>query len=251
MAGHSKFKNIMHRKGAQDKKRAKLFSRLGKEITVAAKMGGPDPDMNPRLRLAISAARAGNMPNDRIKKAIDVADPANKEAADYEEIRYEGYGPGGVAIIVEVLTDNRNRAVSDVRLVFSKNGGTLGESNSVAFMFDRVGEIVYPESIADEDNMFEAAVEAGAENAGLDEGQHVIHTAPDDLSAVADALSKTFEDPERSELTWRPKTMTELDGDKAVAAMKLVDALEDLDDVQSVSTNMDISDEVAAMLANA
>lgn len=249
MAGHSKFKNIMHRKGAQDKKRAKLFSRFGKEITVATKMGGPDPEMNPRLRLAISAARAGNMPNDRIKKAIDVADPANKDAADYEESRYEGYGPGGVAIIVEVLTDNRNRAISEMRLTFSKNGGTLGESNSVAFMFDRVGEIAYPADTGGEDDMFEAGVDAGADNVESDADGHIITTAPDDLGAVAEALSQKFGDPVRSELTWKPKTLTELEGDKAVQAMKMVEALEDLDDVQSVSTNLDISDEVAAMLA--
>lgn len=249
MAGHSKFKNIMHRKGAQDKKRAKLFSRFGKEITVATKMGGPDPEMNPRLRLAISAARAGNMPNDRIKKAIDVADPANKDAADYEDIRYEGYGPGGFAIIIDVLTDNRNRAISEMRLTFSKNNGTLGESNSVAFMFDRVGEVAYPLDTADEETMFEVSVEAGADNVETEDEGHIVTTQPDDLGAVTESLSGKFGDPARSELVWRPKTMTPLEGDKAVQAMKMVEALEDLDDVQTVSTNLDISDEVAAMLA--
>lgn len=252
MAGHSKFKNIMHRKGAQDKKRAKLFSRFGKEITVATKMGGADPEMNPRLRLAISAARAGNMPNDRIKNAIDVADPANKNAADYEDIRYEGYGPGGFAIIIDVLTDNRNRAISEMRLTFSKNNGTLGESNSVAFMFDRLGEVAYPNETADDDTMFEAGVDAGADNVEKDDdGMHIITTQPDDLGAVTESLAAKFGDPARSELVWRPKTMTPLDGDKAVQAMKMVEALEDLDDVQVVSTNLDISDEVAAMLAEA
>ena len=250
MAGHSKFKNIMHRKGAQDRKRAKLFSRLGKEITVAAKMGGIDPDMNPRLRLAISAARAGNMPNDRIKKAIEVADPDNKDATDYEEIRYEGYGPGGIAIIVEVLTDNRNRAISEMRLAFSKNGGTLGESNSVSFMFDRVGEIVYPEDKADEDTMFEAAVEAGADNAELEDGEHIITTNPDDFGSVLEAMDAKFETPERSGLTWRAQNLMNLDVEKTEKAMKLVESLEDLDDVQLVCTNLDVSDEVAAMLAD-
>ena len=248
MAGHSKFKNIMHRKGAQDKKRAGVFNKHAREITVAAKLGGIDPDMNPRLRTAISAARAVNMPNDRIKRAVDVASPDNDDGTIYEEIRYEGYGPGGVAIIIQALTDNRNRTVADVRMLFSKNGGTLGETNSVAFMFDRVGEIVFPIEKGDADTMFEGAVEAGAENVESDDEGHFIYCAVEDYGDVLDALEKQFGTPSKSGLIWRPKIMGPVELEQAQTNMKLIDALEDLDDVQSIATNMDMSDEVAAQL---
>lgn len=252
MAGHSKFKNIMHRKGAQDKKRAKAFNKLGREITVAAKLGGIDPDMNPRLRLAIQTAKAGNMPNDRIKRAIEVADPNSVDAADYEEIRYEGYGPGGVAIVVETLTDNRNRTVSELRTIFSKGGGNLGESNAVIFMFDRVGEIIYPASAANAEAMFEAAVEAGADNAESDSDVHEIVTQAGDFAAVRDALAEKFGEPERAGLIWKPNITTELtDAENAEKTMKLIDTLEDSDDVQHVFCNFEMADDVAAQLMEA
>ena len=248
MAGHSKFKNIQHRKGAQDKKRAKIFNKLGREITVAGKIGGIDPDMNPRLRLAISTARAGNMPNDRIKKAIESADPNSGDSTDYEEIRYEGYGPGGVALVVETLTDNRNRAVSDIRTIFSKGGGNLGETNSVIFMFDRVGEIVYPAAVTDADTMFEAAVEAGADNVESGEESHEIITQANDFAAVRDALEEKFEAPEQAGLVWKPNMSTDLNVEDGGKILKLIDALEDCDDVQKVFCNFEMSDEVAQTL---
>ncbi len=252
MAGHSQFKNIMHRKGAQDRKRAKVFNKLAREITVAAKMGGGiDPSMNARLRLAISTARASNMPNDRIKRAIDLADPNSGDDTQYEEIRYEGYGPGGSAIIVEALTDNRNRTVSEVRTVFSKNGGNLGEANSVSFMFDRVGEIVYPASIADADTVFEAAVEAGADNVESSADAHEIITQVTDFAAVREALEKKFGDPERSGLVWKPNVTAEIDAEAAEKIMKLIDSLEENDDVQAVFSNFEMSDEVAESLMQA
>jgi YebC/PmpR family DNA-binding regulatory protein len=251
MAGHSKFKNIQHRKGAQDKKRAKIFNKWGREITVAAKMGGIDPDMNPRLRLAIKSARGDNMPNDRIKKAIEVADPNSADATNYEEIRYEGYGPGGVALVIETLTDNRNRTVSELRTFFSKGGGNLGETNSVIFMFDRVGEIVYPADKADADTMFEAAVEAGADNVESDDDTHEIITQAGDFAAVREALEQKFEDPERSGLVWKPNMTTELNAEDAAKILKLIDTLEDSDDVQTVFCNFEMSDEVAASLMEA
>jgi YebC/PmpR family DNA-binding regulatory protein len=251
MAGHSKFKNIQHRKGAQDRKRAKVFNKHAREITVAAKMGGIDPDMNPRLRLAIANARAANMPNERIKRAIDVADPNSGDATSYEEIRYEGYGPAGVAIIVESLTDNRNRTVSEVRTIFSKNGGNLGESGAVTFMFDRVGEIVYPVTVADEEAMFEAAAGAGADNVETNEGYHEIITQPDDFASVREALEGLYGDPERAGLIWKPNMLSEVDKDTAQKMMNLIDALEDSDDVQMVFTNMDVSDEIAEQLMEA
>jgi YebC/PmpR family DNA-binding regulatory protein len=251
MAGHSKFKNIQHRKGAQDKKRAKIFNKWGREITVAAKMGGIDPDMNPRLRLAIKSARGDNMPNDRIKKAIEVADPNSADATNYEEIRYEGYGPGGVALVIETLTDNRNRTVSELRTFFSKGGGNLGETNSVIFMFDRVGEIVYPADKADADTMFEAAVEAGADNVESDDDTHEIITQAGDFAAVREALEQKFEDPERSGLVWKPNMTTELNAENAAKILKLIDTLEDSDDVQTVFCNFEMSDEVAASLMEA
>lgn len=248
MAGHSKFKNIMHRKGAQDKKRAKIFNKWGREITVAARMGGIDPEMNPRLRLAIKSARADNMPNDRIKRAIEVADPNSGDATHYEEIRYEGYGPGGVAVVVETLTDNRNRTVSEIRTVFSKGGGNLGETNSVIFMFDRVGEIIYAADKVDADSMFETAVEAGAENVESDEDEHEIITDASDFGTVRDVLEEKFGEPVRSGLVWKPNMKTELNAEDADKIMKLIDNLEDSDDVQNVFCNFELSDEIASLL---
>jgi len=252
MAGHSKFKNIMHRKGAQDKKRSNLFSKLSREITVAAKMGMPDPDMNPRLRLAVNAAKAQSMPKDNIQRAIDKASGGDDES--YEDIRYEGFGPAGTGVIVEVSTDNKNRAAAEVRTAFAKNGGNLGETGSVAFMFDNVGEIRYPLSKADEDTMMEAAIEAGAEDVASEpgdednEGEHVIYTAREDLMEVVGALSATFEDPSSAKLIWRPQNLIEVTGDKVGTLMKMMEMLEDSDDVQNVYANFDISDEDMAQL---
>ena len=248
MAGHSKFKNIQHRKGAQDKKRAKIFAKHGREITVATKMGGPDPDMNPRLRLAVSAARSVNMPNDRIKRAIETGTPGSGDDTNYEEIRYEGYGPGGVAVIVETLTDNRNRTVADVRMLFSKSGGALGETNSVSFGFDRVGEIILPKSVGDFDTVFETALEAGADNIEEDDEFYEVITAVADFGAVLHALEGKFETIEQSGLVWKPKMQTPTDEETAEKVMRLIDGLEDSDDVQAVFTNMDISDEIAEKL---
>lgn len=248
MAGHSKFKNIQHRKGAQDKKRAKIFNKHGREITVATKLGGPDPDMNPRLRLAVSAARAANMPNDRIAKAIASGDPNASDAADYEEIRYEGYGHGGVAIMIETLTDNRNRTVAEVRMHFSKSGANLGETNAVAFGFDRVGEIVLPKSIGDFDSVFEAVLEAGAEDIQEEDDFYTVYVAREDFAEVQKILEDKYQALEKSGLIWRPKTMIAVDYETAEKNMKLIDALEDLDDVQAVFSNMDLSDEIAEKL---
>lgn len=247
MAGHSKFKNIMHRKGAQDKKRAKIFSKLGREITVAAKLGGPDPDANPRLRLAIATARGQSMPKANIENAI-AKGAGDNDGDDYEEMRYEGYGPGGVAVIVDALTDNRNRTAGEVRSTFSKNGGNLGEMGSVNFMFDRVGEIVYPASIGDEEAVLEAAIEAGAMDCETADEYHEIYTEADDFSAVRDALVETFGEPERGGLIWKPNTMASVDEDSAATILKLIDALEDNDDVQSVTTNFEVDDEVMERL---
>ncbi|NQZ14208.1 MAG: YebC/PmpR family DNA-binding transcriptional regulator [Alphaproteobacteria bacterium] len=243
MAGHSKWANIQHRKGKQDKLRAKAFTKVGREIIVAAKLGGGDPEMNPRLRLAISKAKAVNMPNDKIKKAIDTG-AGNNDTADYEEVRYEGYGPGGVAIIVDALTDNRNRTVASVRTAFTKFGGTLGETGAVGFMFDRVGQILYLLDKASADDMFEAAVEAGAENCETEGDLHSIQTAQEDVAAVRDALEERFGEAEKVDLIWQPNTKSEVGEDQASSLMKLVDALEDDDDVQVVTTNMDVADDV-------
>lgn len=248
MAGHSKFKNIQHRKGAQDKKRAKIFAKHGREITVATKLGGIDPDMNPRLRLAVSAARSANMPNDRISRAIELGDPNATDAADYEEIRYEGYGHGGVAIMVETLTDNRNRTVADVRMYFSKSGANLGETNSVAFGFDKVGEVVLPSSVGDFDSVFEFALEAGAQDIEDDGETYTVYTEMEDFAEVQKALEEKYTTIEKSGLIWKPKTMIEVDYETAEKNMKLIDALEDSDDVQNVFTNMDMSDEIAEKL---
>ena len=246
MAGHSKFKNIMYRKGAQDAKRARIFAKLGREITVAAKSGMPEPDKNPRLRAAIQAARAQNMPKDRIQRAMASSET---DGANYEEVRYEGYGPGNVAIIAEALTDNRNRTASDVRTAFSKNGGTLGETNSVAYNFERVGLVKYPADSAEHDTVFEAAIEAGADDVESDDEGHYIYCAPDDLNAVREALEAQLGEASEVHLDWKPNLTVEVDEDKAATLMKLIDALEDNDDVQRVSANFDISDEVMAKLS--
>lgn len=247
MAGHSQFKNIMHRKGRQDAKRAKVFSKIGREITVAAKLGGADPGGNPRLRAAILWAREESMPNDRIKKAIDVATGANQDD-NYEEVSYEGYGPGGVAIIVDALTNNRNRTAGDVRSTFSKYGGNLGETNSVRFMFDRVGEIKYKAKVASSDAMFEAAVEAGADDCQSDAEYHIVQTATDALGTVMAALEAKFGEPDKSNFVWKPNVMTALDEEQAKAVMKLIDVLEDNDDVQTVTTNFEVSEEIMQAL---
>ena len=247
MAGHSKWANIQHRKGKQDKIRAKVFTKVGREIIVAAKLGGGDPDMNPRLRLAIQKAKAVNMPNDRIKKAIDTG-AGNSDQTNYEEVRYEGYGPGGTAIVVDALTDNRARTFAEVRTAFGKFGGNLGETGSVGFMFDRVGQIIYPIDKADGDTMFEAAVEAGAENCESEGDIHVITTGMDDLAAVRDALEGTFGEAEKCELIWQPNTMSEINEDQASSMLKLIDALEDDDDVQTVTSNMDVADDILEKL---
>ncbi len=246
MAGHSKWANIQHRKGRQDAARSKLFSKLAKEITVAAKLGDPDPDKNPRLRLAVREARANSVPKDVIQRAINKSQAG--DSADYEEIRYEGYGPGGVAVIVEAMTDNRNRTASSVRSIFTKNGGNLGETGSVSFMFERKGEITYPNSAGDLETVFEAALEAGAEDVEETDEGYVIITADTDLAAVAGALEESLGEPESARLVWRPNVTTELDLDGMQKLMKLINALEDDDDVQRVTTNFEASDEVLEQL---
>ena len=246
MAGHSQFKNIMHRKGRQDAVRSKIFSKLAREITVAAKMGMPDPAMNPRLRLAIQNAKAESMPKDNIQRAINKASGGDGE--NYEEVRYEGYGPGGIAVIVEALTDNRNRTASNVRAAFTKAGGAMGETGSVAFMFDRVGEVSYPAEVADHDTVLEAAIEAGADDVQSGDDGHVITTAVEDFAAVRDALEEALGPPEEAGLVWRPQTTVAVDEEPAGTLLKLLDALDDNDDVQKVHANFDISDEVMARL---
>jgi YebC/PmpR family DNA-binding regulatory protein len=246
MAGHSKFKNIMHRKGRADSVRSKLFSRLSREITVAAKSGMPDPAMNPRLRLAVANAKAESMPKDNIERAIKKA--VGGDAETYDEIRYEGIGPGGIGLIVEVLTDNRNRAASNVRTIFSKNGGNLGASGSVTFNFDRVGQITYPAKAGSEDKVMEAAIEAGADDVESDEETHTIYTAFESLNEVAQALEAHLGEPKSASIAWRPKSLTPVTGEQVATLMKLLDALEDDDDVQNVYGNYDISDEDAAAL---
>ena len=250
MAGHSKFKNIMHRKGRQDAIRSKVFSRLSKELTVAVKMGDgtTDPEMNPRLRLAIQNAKGQSMPKDNINRAITKG--AGGEGADYEEIRYEGYGPGGVAIIVEVLTDNKNRSAANVRTGFTKNGGQLGETGSVSFMFDRAGEITYKVDAGDEDTIMEAAIEAGADDVTSDEDGHVIICGFEDIGDVAKALEATLGEAESVKTIWKPQNTIPVGEDKAGTLMKLIDLLEDDDDVQSVYSNFEIDDEVMAKLSS-
>jgi YebC/PmpR family DNA-binding regulatory protein len=246
VAGHSQFKNIMHRKGKQDAVRARLFSKLGREITVAAKMGMPDINMNPRLRMAVIAARAENMPKDNIQRAINKA--AGGEGDNYDEVRYEGYGPGGAAIIVEALTDNRNRTASNVRSCFTKAGGALGETNSVAFSFARVGEIAYPVGAGGDDAVMEAAIEAGADDVASDENGHVIICAFDALNEVSKALEAILGAPTSVKPVWRANVMTELDEDRARSMMKLIEALDNDDDVQNVFSNFEVTDEVMAKL---
>jgi YebC/PmpR family DNA-binding regulatory protein len=249
MAGHSQFKNIMHRKGRQDAVRAKMFSKLSKEITVAAKMGGPDIDSNPRLRLAVQNARAQSMPKDNIQRAINKSQGGDAE--DYESIRYEGYGPGGVAIVVETLTDNRNRTAGNVRSYFTKHGGNMGETGSVSFMFDKVGEVVFKPEAGDADTVMMAAIEAGADDVASDEDGHIVTCAFENLGEVSAALEQALGEPESVNIVWKPQTMTEVDEDKAATLMKLMAALDDDDDVQNVFSNFQVSDEVMARLTAA
>lgn len=246
MAGHSKWANIQHRKGRQDAVRAKLFSKLSKEITVAAKMGDPDPEKNPRLRLAVKEARANSMPKDVIERAIKKS--IGGDGDNYEEIRYEGYGPGGIAVIVEAMTDNRNRTASNVRSTFTKNGGNLGETGSVSFMFDRKGEVFYPASVGDADTVMMAAIEAGAEDVESDEGGHWIYCADTDLNEVSNKLEAELGESETAKLVWKPQNLTMLDLETAQKMTKLIEVLEDDDDVQNVTANFDIPEDVAAQL---
>jgi len=249
MAGHSQFKNIMHRKGRQDAMRSKLFSKLAREITVAAKTGTPDPAMNPRLRLAIQNAKAESMPKDNIQRAITKA--AGGDAESYEEVRYEGYGPGGVAVIVEALTDNRNRAASNVRAAFTKAGGALGETGSVSFMWDRVGEIFYKPEAGSADRMVDAVLEAGADDVESDENGHTITCAFENVGEVSKALEATLGEAESIKIVWRPQTSVPVDEDRAQSLMKLVATLEDDDDVQNVYANFEVDDETLAKLSAA
>jgi YebC/PmpR family DNA-binding regulatory protein len=249
MAGHSQFKNIMHRKGRQDAARAKLFAKLAREITTAARGGMPDPDMNPRLRLAVRAARAESMPKDNIERAIKKASGADTE--NYETIRYEGYGPGGVAIIAEALTNNRNRTGGAVRAVFTKHGGNLGATGAVAHMFAHVGEIVYPASAASADAMLEAAIEAGADDVASDASSHVVTCAFESLAAVSGALEAKLGEPASVKALWKPMQTTSVDEEKAASILKLIAGLEEDDDVQNVYSNFEVSDAVLAKLTAA
>ncbi len=246
MAGHSKWANIQHRKGRQDAARSKLFSKLAKEITVAAKMGDPDPEKNPRLRLAVKAAKAVSCPKDVIDRAIKKSQGGDAE--DYSEIRYEGYGVNGIAVIVEAMTDNVNRTASNVRSYFTKCGGNLGQTGSVSHGFDRVGEISYPVSAGSADDIMMAALEAGADDVESDEDGHWIYTSVETLNDVSDALEKALGESTESKLVWRPKTRTEVDLETAQKLMRLVDMLEEDDDVQTVTHNFDMSEDVAALL---
>jgi YebC/PmpR family DNA-binding regulatory protein len=247
MAGHSQYANIMHRKGKQDAKRSKMFSKLSKEITVAAKLGAPDPAFNPRLRLAIQAAKAQSMPKDNIERAIKKA--AGGDGAGYEDVRYEGFGPGGAGIIVEVLTDNRNRAAGEVRTIFTKNGGNLAETGSVSFMFDRVGGVAFKAGAASADAMLEAAIEAGADDVQSSVDGHTVYCALERLPEVAAALEKTFGEAERVGPAWKPKSLVPVSGGAAETLIKLMDALEDSDDVQHVYANFDIAADELERLA--
>jgi len=241
MAGHSHAKNVMHQKGKSDAKKAKIFNKLAREIAVAAKMGSPDPGANPRLRAAIIEARKNNMTRDRIERAIKSAQPGAADNANYDEVRYEGYGPGGVALIIEALTDNRNRTASELRTALSKHGGTLGESNSVAFMFSRVGQIIYPAAVASADAMLEAVIDAGGDNVESGTEMHDITTSVDDFGTVRAALEKKFGEPQSARLTWNPQTLVPVTGEPAQNLVKLLDALDDDDDVQNVFGNFDIA----------
>jgi YebC/PmpR family DNA-binding regulatory protein len=250
MAGHSHAKNVMHQKGKSDAKKAKIFNKLAREITVAAKLGMPDPAANPRLRAAIAEARVNNMPRDRIERAIKSGQPGAADAANYEEVRYEGYGPGGCALIVEALTDNRNRTVGDVRTAFSKFGGAMGDAGSVSFMFIRVGQIVYPAKAASADAMLEAVIEAGGDNVESTDELHDITTSVDDLGAVRAALEKKFGEPQSAKFVWNPQTLTPVTGEMAANLLKLLDVLEDNDDVQNVWGNYDIAEDELRRLAS-
>jgi YebC/PmpR family DNA-binding regulatory protein len=247
MAGHSQFKNIMHRKGRQDKARSKLFGKLAREITVSAKLGLPDPAFNPRLRAAVIAARAENMPKDNIDRAIKKSQGADTE--NYDEIRYEGYGPGGVAIIVEALTDNRNRTAGEVRAIFSKNGGNLAETGAVSFMFSHVGIVEFDAKAASADAMLEAAIEAGAEDVTSNDDGHQIITTPDTLNDVAKALEAKFGEPRKASLLWRPQNTVALDDEAGEKVLKLIESLDDSDDVQNVYANFEVSDALVARMS--
>jgi len=247
MAGHSQFKNIMHRKGRQDAAKSKLFGKLAREITVSAKLGSPDPAMNPRLRAAVIAARAENMTKDTIERAIKKA--LGGDAESYEEIRYEGYGPGGVAVIVEVLTDNRNRTAGEVRATFTKSGGNLAETGAVSFMFDHVGVIEYDARVASGEAMFEAALEAGADDVVSSENGHEIYAAPDSFRSVAKALEARFGEPRKSALVWRPQNTVAVDDEEGEKVLKLIDSLNEHDDVQNVYANFEVSDALVAKMS--
>ena len=247
MAGHSKWANIQHRKGRQDAVRSKLFSKLSKEITVAAKMGDPDPEKNPRLRLAVKEAKQNSVPKDVIDRAIKKSTAG--EGDDYEEIRYEGYGPNGIAVIVEAMSDNKNRTASNVRSIFSKNGGNLGETGSVGFMFERKGEIIFPSEVGDDDTVMMAAIDSGAEDVESSKDGHIIWCIDTNLSEVAAALESDLGESQSTKLIWQPNTTTELDLEGMQKLMKLVDALEDDDDVQRVTTNFEVNDEVMSQIS--
>jgi YebC/PmpR family DNA-binding regulatory protein len=246
MAGHSQFKNIMHRKGRQDAQKSKLFGKLAREITVAAKLGTPDPAMNPRLRAAMLAARQENMPKDNIERAVKKA--LGSESENYDEIRYEGYGPGGVAVIVEALTDNRNRAASDIRSMFTKSGGNLGETGSVSFMFDHTGIIEFDRSVASDDAMLDAAIEAGADDVISGEGGHEIYASQATFREVAKALEGKFGEPRKAAMTWKPQNTIAVDDDTGEKLLKLVDLLNEHDDVQNVFANFEVSDALVAKM---
>ena len=246
MAGHSQFKNIMHRKGRQDAQKSKLFGKLAREITVSAKLGTPDPAMNPRLRAAVVAARQENMPKDNIERAIKKA--LGGEGENYDEIRYEGYGPGGVAVIVEALTDNRNRAASDIRSYFTKSGGNLGETGSVSFMFDRTGIIEYESSVASDDAMLDAAIEAGADDVISTESGHEIYASQENFRDVAKALETKFGEPRKAAMTWKPQNTVSVDDETGERLLKLIDLLNEHDDVQNVFANFEVSDALMAKL---
>ncbi|WP_019221169.1 YebC/PmpR family DNA-binding transcriptional regulator [Bartonella senegalensis] len=247
MAGHSQFKNIMHRKGRQDAMRSKIFSKLAREITVAAKQGSPDPAMNPRLRLAVQNAKAQSMPKDNIERAIKKASGGDVE--NYDEVRYEGYGPGGVAVIVEALTDNRNRTASNVRAAFTKSGGALGETGSVSFMFNRIGEIIYKSEAGTADSIMDAAIEAGAEDVQSEETGHHILCAFEDIGEVSKILEAKLGEAESIKTIWKATTLAPIDEEKALSILKLISTLEEDDDVQNVYANFDVSDEILAKLS--
>ena len=247
MAGHSQFKNIMHRKGRQDKARSKLFGKLAREITVSAKLGLPDPAFNPRLRAAVIAARAENMPKDNIDRAIKKSQGADTES--YDEIRYEGYGPGGVAIIVEALTDNRNRTAGEVRAIFSKNGGNLAETGAVSFMFSHVGIVEFDAKVAGADAMLDAAIEAGADDVISNDDGHQLITTPDTLNDVAKALEAKFGEPRKASLLWKPQNTVALDDESGEKVLKLIESLDDSDDVQNVYANFEVSDALVAKMS--